>query len=775
MSDEATPVRPDDPELISVPKRSWRFWLTVLIICLAGGLVRLFILSEYLEENPFARVPRSDAHVYWDWAGRIADGQWQQTTPFLSAPLYPYVLAIIQACAGGLTAAYVFQIVLSVCTAGLLAWIGRARFGDAIGLLSAVLFLLAFEPASFAQRTLAASLQLLLIGLIWIALIRFQQSRSVLRAVFCGIVLGVNCLATPSMLLLVPAVGLWVFLIAGRTSRAVYLAGLTVAGAVLAISPATVHNWRAGGEFIPISAHAGITLYQGNGPGATGGYSAVQGISPNRGRMHKDTAELYQRETGRSGTWSEIDRYFLRKTWQHWYDNPVGTLILMSRKAYYFLSARNYGDIYNPELEVAAGLSDRLNLAPLRTAWLLPPALVAVIMFLRRIRTYGPELLLFGLPLLVVVLFFYSPRYRVAAVPIIVVAAAWTLGRVVRWKEQRLWSVAGVVSLLLALGFGPLNQILGFDSIGKTEDQFECNLGIVYVTDGKPDLAIPHFRQALRLNPDYPKAKIRLSNILRQRGELGEATALLRDVVRLQPNLAEARNSLGICLAKQDRVEDAQRHLEYAVRLEPDFIQAHSNLGNVLTQRGEFLRAEEHYRTALRLAPNDGVTWFNMGNVLIAQEKVEEAIKAYRQALRIDPNLTQVRPLLGRVLIRRHQYAEAANLLREAHQTDPADLLIVNDLAWLLATCPRAEVRNGHEAVRLATHVCQATNHQDSNLLDTLAAAHAEAGQFDKAVAVARQAVDQATVQGNDVLAQEIRQRLQLYTSRQPYHDMLQP
>ena len=266
MSAEATPVRPDDPELASVPKHSWRFWLAVLIICLAGGLVRLFILSEYLEENPFARVPRSDAHVYWDWAGRIADGQWQQTTPFLSAPLYPYMLAVIRACAGGLAAVYVFQIVLSVFTAVLLAWIGRVRFGNAIGLLSAALFLLAFEPASFAQRTLASSTQLLLIGLVWIALIRFQQSRSVWLAALCGIMLGVNCLATPSMLLLVPVVGLWVFLIAGRIGRAVCLAGVTVVGAALAIFPATVHNWRASGEFIPDLGPRGYYTLPGQRP-----------------------------------------------------------------------------------------------------------------------------------------------------------------------------------------------------------------------------------------------------------------------------------------------------------------------------------------------------------------------------------------------------------------------------------------------------------------------------------------------------------------------------
>ena len=174
----------------------------------------------------------------------------------------------------------------------------------------------------------------------------------------------------------------------------------------------------------------------------------------------------------------------------------------------------------------------------------------------------------------------------------------------------------------------------------------------------------------------------------------------------------------------------------------------------------------------LRMMALLGSTWVTSS---LSKKKVEEAIKAYRQALRIDPDMIQVRPRLGRLLIQRQQYAEAANLLRQAHQTDSADLLIVNDLAWLLATCPRAEVRNGREAVRLAKDVCLATNHQDSNLLDTLAAAHAEAGQFDKAVVVARQAVEQATSQGSDALAQEIGQRLELYESRQPYHDRLRP
>ena len=60
-----------------------------------------------------------------------------------------------------------------------------------------------------------------------------------------------------------------------------------------------------------------------------------------------------------------------------------------------------------------------------------------------------------------------------------------------------------------------------------------------------------------------------------------------------------------------------------------------------------------------------------------------------------------------------------------------------NDLAWLLATCPDNSVRNGQKAVELAQQAVQLSNGRSPEILDTLAAAYAEAGRFHEAVETA--------------------------------------
>ena len=69
-------------------------------------------------------------------------------------------------------------------------------------------------------------------------------------------------------------------------------------------------------------------------------------------------------------------------------------------------------------------------------------------------------------------------------------------------------------------------------------------------------------------------------------------------------------------------------------------------------------------------------------------------------------------------------------------------------LAWILATAPQAEFRNGEEAVRMAERACELTGHQQARLLATLAAAYAETGRFPEAASAAERARDLAAGAG---------------------------
>src|SRR5205807_2036309 len=74
----------------------------------------------------------------------------------------------------------------------------------------------------------------------------------------------------------------------------------------------------------------------------------------------------------------------------------------------------------------------------------------------------------------------------------------------------------------------------------------------------------------------------------------------------------------------------------------------------------------------------------------------------------------------------------------------PDTLLSRNNLAWLIATCPDAKIRNGSEAVQLSTSVYNLSQWNKAEYIDTLAAAEAEAGLFDDAIKHERQAIDLA-------------------------------
>jgi len=91
-------------------------------------------------------------------------------------------------------------------------------------------------------------------------------------------------------------------------------------------------------------------------------------------------------------------------------------------------------------------------------------------------------------------------------------------------------------------------------------------------------------------------------------------------------------------------------------------------------------------------------------------------------------------------------------------------------MATILATHPNSKVRDAAKAIKLAEHAAQLTEYQDPEVLDSLAAAYAAAGQFEKAVTTAHAAL--ALSDSDEQLAGQIRERLQLYKQEKPY---LQP
>jgi tetratricopeptide (TPR) repeat protein len=80
-------------------------------------------------------------------------------------------------------------------------------------------------------------------------------------------------------------------------------------------------------------------------------------------------------------------------------------------------------------------------------------------------------------------------------------------------------------------------------------------------------------------------------------------------------------------------------------------------------------------------------------------------------------------------------------------------------------------LRNGQKAVELAQQAERLGGGESPQILDTLAAAYAEAGRFGEAVETAKRALDLSVAQNNKPLAEAIQARLKLYETNVPYHE----
>jgi Flp pilus assembly protein TadD len=220
-----------------------------------------------------------------------------------------------------------------------------------------------------------------------------------------------------------------------------------------------------------------------------------------------------------------------------------------------------------------------------------------------------------------------------------------------------------------------------------------------------------------------------------ERGENDQALDLWKKAVAMDSGNAKAQNGLGISLCVHGDTTQGFEHLREAIRINPTSVETHYILGTFLMKQGQAEKALPEFKTAVAIRPRF--------------ESAEEGLASAYQDL--------------------GNSAEALAHWRRAHIIDPSRASAVLGSAWLLATSPNASLRNGAAAVADAESARDLSAVDDPGVLDTLAAAYAEDGQFPRAVATATQAVALAVAKSEKPLADQMRARLQLYKVRKPF------
>ena len=253
----------------------------------------------------------------------------------------------------------------------------------------------------------------------------------------------------------------------------------------------------------------------------------------------------------------------------------------------------------------------------------------------------------------------------------------------------------------------------------------------------RADDALGDFQAAIALDP---KCSLAIHNRAVTFAQQNQFDAALRDfnrVIELNPGLAVAYRNRAELLATLGRVEEAVDDYNQALESLPNDAHLYRGRAYAYQQLGEFSKSAADFNRALEIAPNDPDALTQRGNLSAEQGKFEPAVADFRQALANNPN-----------------WAEA-----------------LRSLAWLHATCPNPEFQDPHAAIAAAEQAAKVAPPNDYLILDTLAAAHASAGSFDKAKEIQQQAIANAPPES----VASLKQRLSLYQRGQVFRNGLTP
>jgi tetratricopeptide (TPR) repeat protein len=293
--------------------------------------------------------------------------------------------------------------------------------------------------------------------------------------------------------------------------------------------------------------------------------------------------------------------------------------------------------------------------------------------------------------------------------------------------------------------------------------------------------------EAIALSPDYGQLHAQLAEVFRRMGRMQDAeTAALRgETLRGGPTLedpvlatlyGEGVSSRWHILRGQSyqaagQAEAARESFQSAVDARPDDAHGWNQLGVALQALGRFEEASEAHRRALAIRPGFADAGVNLGSSLFLGGDRRAGLEAAVLAVEMDSTHPQAYLNVGMFqhAMGRSDQASAAYLAGLARA--PFDPRIAIRLSWLLATDRAGGLRDGRRSVVLAEAVNEMEAYQSAASLDVLAAAYAEYGAFDRAIATARQAVLIASEDGDEDMAGAVASRMDLYLAGRPYRE----
>jgi len=608
-------------------------YLPYLIVFAVAFLAR-FIFLEQIRTNPFFNHPLVDCGSYLEKARSIAAGDWMGGPhTFWQAPLYPYLLALLlKLSSGSLFWVRVIQIVFGSLSCVLTFAIAERYFPRRVAIVASGVTAL-YGPLLFFDSQLLIPFLFVFLSLLLLLVLESKRLASgTVIWIAAGLLLGLAALARTNILVMLPAIAIWVFVrpSPGKSTRAgITRIGLLVLGCVVAIAPVTVRNYVLDGNFVLVSYNAGINFFLGN----NADYKKTVLMRPGFEweRLIKEPALAGEETPG------DHSKYFFRKSFAFIRSQPARWVRMLLEKTWHLTCGneimRNHDPYlyrqYSPLLRVLMfkeGVGFPFGV-------LLPASVLGLVVSARSWRRLS---LLYAFVLFYsasVIAFFVTSRYRVPLVPVLAMFAAsgvfWLIDQA-RLRSYRKFACG----LVLLAGVGVISNCDLSVMTPDTVAEYYYNLGKVARDDGNGTKAIEYLKKALARQPDMARARYLLCLSLEDQGRFTETADHYKILTEAYPERAHFWDRLAGAQLRSGKSREALENAEKAVRLDPEFAHAYLTAGSCRLAIGEPDRAIQDFLKALELNPNDldvmnnlGVAYAQTGDFLKAREMWEKVVR----------------------------------------------------------------------------------------------------------------------------------------------------
>jgi tetratricopeptide (TPR) repeat protein len=295
-------------------------------------------------------------------------------------------------------------------------------------------------------------------------------------------------------------------------------------------------------------------------------------------------------------------------------------------------------------------------------------------------------------------------------------------------------------------------------------------LGMACMMSEQFEAAREAFDKAIELDPEAAGPLLQRARVFAVEGERDKALADIDRAVDLAPRDQSARLLRARILQQAGQSERALADVESVLQQDAEMPAALELKGLIAAERQDYPEAIRSFRKLAAKNPDDPIVLSQLGTLYLAAKQPREAIRRFTKALEADGEAFAA--LRGRsdaeISIGDHVAAIAD--LEKAHTIKPDDTGILNNLAWLLATSPNDAIRDAARAITLAEKACEATEWKEGHIISTLAAGHAEKGDFESAQKFSRKAIDADTAAGGDV-EDQLKNELANYEAGKPWRE----